>query len=41
MAVNMNSSAAGGQEDTKKPRPNYTQDVTNKVIALMEGSWVY
>ena len=25
------------QEEAKKPRPNYTQDVTNKVIALMEG----
>ena len=23
--------------DSTKPRPNYTQDVTNKVIAMMEG----
>ena len=23
--------------EAKQPRPNYTQDVTNKVIALMEG----
>ena len=37
MAVNTNSSATDGQQDAKKPRPNYTQDVTNKVIALMEG----
>ena len=32
-----NQGSAGWTGDTKTPRPNYTQDVTNKVVALMEG----